>query len=277
MHISKGRIERRESRLLSLKEAAAYLQVSQTTIYRLVQRSQIPAFKVGGNWRFNIESIDAWRLGADSASPRPNPAAADATAVLPRIYEAMSHMLGKVTELSRLRPTLKRIAEAIEDKRDTSDEIRRLYESEPIAFRTLSENLLRFVPTAFGAVDRDRHLVSFNDSYCQLFGFRRKHLRSVCLTDLVHSDDLESFIAVNARMWRGNTKSACFVGRRLRGSGEAMPTKSTVWPIRPAATAPPKYIAASLERLANQEEASALFTRCADQLSKRRENFLARR
>jgi len=299
-------MEKREKRLLTIKEVAAYLQVSQTTIYRLVRRSQIPALKLGGDWRFNIESIDNWRFNADSTSigrarsgagrppsRRSNPASQlmplsqllpvsatdtpDATAVQVRIYEAISQMLKPVAEISRMLPTLKRIAEAIDDKRDTSDEIRRLYEGETITFRTLSQNLLKFVPAAFGAVDRDRYLVSFNDAYCQLFGFGPKQLRTVRVTDLVHADDLEGFIAVNARMWRGNTGSMCFVGRRLTGSGEAMPTRSTVWPIRRRPTAKPEYLAAILERLVDQKEASALFTRCADQLSRRRENFLARR
>jgi excisionase family DNA binding protein/PAS domain S-box-containing protein len=299
-------MEKREKRLLTAKEVAAYLQVNQTTIYRLVRRSQIPAFKMGGDWRFNIESIDNWRLSADNTSMGQATLAAQqlvsrranrasqpmppsqllplsvtdtpgATAEPVRIYETISQMLGPVAEMSRMLPILKRIAEAIEDKRDTSYEIARLYEGETIAFRIHSENLLKFVPSPFGAVDRDGHLVSFNDAYCQLFEFRRKQLRTARLTDLVHSDDLERFVIANVRLWRGGIKSVCLVARRLTGSGDAIPTRSTAWPIRSTPTAKPKYLAASLERIADRKEASALFARCANQLSKRRENFLARR
>ena len=61
---------------------------------------------------------------------------------LERIYEAISRMLGPLTELSCKLPILERIAEAIADKRDTADEIVRLYEGETIPFRNYSENLL---------------------------------------------------------------------------------------------------------------------------------------
>jgi excisionase family DNA binding protein len=36
--------------------------LSPATIYRLLRRHQIPAFRVGSDWRFNIEQIDRWRL-----------------------------------------------------------------------------------------------------------------------------------------------------------------------------------------------------------------------
>jgi excisionase family DNA binding protein len=47
--------------VMTLRELSAYLRVHPSTIYRLVKRHEIPAFHVGG-WRFNIESIDRWRL-----------------------------------------------------------------------------------------------------------------------------------------------------------------------------------------------------------------------
>jgi len=35
-------------------------------VYRQLKRGQLPAFKVGSDWRFNVESIDRWRLEQDS-------------------------------------------------------------------------------------------------------------------------------------------------------------------------------------------------------------------
>jgi len=35
-------------------------------VYRQLKRGQLPAFKVGSDWRFNVESIDRWRLQQDS-------------------------------------------------------------------------------------------------------------------------------------------------------------------------------------------------------------------
>lgn len=48
------------SRILTIKEVAEYLKVTERTIYRLAAAKKIPAFKVGGSWRFSRADIDAW-------------------------------------------------------------------------------------------------------------------------------------------------------------------------------------------------------------------------
>jgi len=55
-------------RVLTVKELANYLSVHQSTIYRMLKRSQLPGFRMGSDWRFNVETIDIWRLKADSGS-----------------------------------------------------------------------------------------------------------------------------------------------------------------------------------------------------------------
>lgn len=52
-------------KVMTVRELAAYLRVHPSTIYRLLKHNQIPAFHVGSDWRFNIETIDSWRLGQD--------------------------------------------------------------------------------------------------------------------------------------------------------------------------------------------------------------------
>ena len=47
--------------VLNVKEVAEYLRVHKTMIYRLLKDKEIPAFRLGSDWRFNIESIDDWR------------------------------------------------------------------------------------------------------------------------------------------------------------------------------------------------------------------------
>jgi excisionase family DNA binding protein len=47
---------------MTVREVCAYLRVSRATIYRLLKEKQIPAFRLGSDWRFNIEQIDRWRL-----------------------------------------------------------------------------------------------------------------------------------------------------------------------------------------------------------------------
>jgi excisionase family DNA binding protein len=46
--------------VMTVPELAKYLRVHPSTIYRLLKRGDIPAFKVGADWRVNRESINKW-------------------------------------------------------------------------------------------------------------------------------------------------------------------------------------------------------------------------
>jgi excisionase family DNA binding protein len=50
----------RQEQLLSVAQVAEYLNVDKFTIYRLVTNGQIPAFKVGNQWRFKKNLIERW-------------------------------------------------------------------------------------------------------------------------------------------------------------------------------------------------------------------------
>jgi excisionase family DNA binding protein len=50
-----------EEDVMTLEEVAEYLRVHPSTIYRLLHNHQIPGFKIGSDWRFNLSSIDRWR------------------------------------------------------------------------------------------------------------------------------------------------------------------------------------------------------------------------
>jgi excisionase family DNA binding protein len=52
-------------KMMTVREVSAYLHVHPHTIYRLVRRHQIPGFRIGGDWRFDIETIDTWRLAQE--------------------------------------------------------------------------------------------------------------------------------------------------------------------------------------------------------------------
>ena len=54
--------------ILTLDEVAAYLKVGKRTVYRLAAAKKIPAFKVGGIWRFRQTDIDSW-IAAQSEKP----------------------------------------------------------------------------------------------------------------------------------------------------------------------------------------------------------------
>jgi excisionase family DNA binding protein len=47
-------------RLLTLDEAAALLQVSKRTLHRMIKINQLPAFKVGGQWRVRETQLRQW-------------------------------------------------------------------------------------------------------------------------------------------------------------------------------------------------------------------------
>ena len=47
-------------RLLTLDEAAALLQVSKPTLQRMIKINELPAFKVGGQWRLREAQLRQW-------------------------------------------------------------------------------------------------------------------------------------------------------------------------------------------------------------------------
>ena len=49
------------TRLVTVKELSNYLRVHPSTIYRLLKRGDLPALKLGSDWRFSLEAIDRWR------------------------------------------------------------------------------------------------------------------------------------------------------------------------------------------------------------------------
>lgn len=52
------------SEIMTLDEVAAYLKVTPRTIYRMLDESQIPAFKIRGAWRFRMDDIAAMTRSA---------------------------------------------------------------------------------------------------------------------------------------------------------------------------------------------------------------------
>lgn len=46
--------------ILTVREVAEYLKVTERTIYRLATEGQIPSFKVGGSWRFQRSDLIQW-------------------------------------------------------------------------------------------------------------------------------------------------------------------------------------------------------------------------
>ena len=49
-----------ELRFMTLAEAAAILQVSKRTLLRMIQHREVPALKVGGQWRIRESQLRTW-------------------------------------------------------------------------------------------------------------------------------------------------------------------------------------------------------------------------
>jgi len=50
----------RDAALLTVTEVAAALRVSTMTVYRLIRSGDLPAFRVGRNYRIRREDLDAY-------------------------------------------------------------------------------------------------------------------------------------------------------------------------------------------------------------------------
>lgn len=45
---------------MTLSQLAEYLQLGKSTVYKMVQKREIPAVKIANQWRFKKEEIDKW-------------------------------------------------------------------------------------------------------------------------------------------------------------------------------------------------------------------------
>ena len=45
---------------MTVRDVAAYLNVDEKTIYRLVIKGDLPGFKVLGSWRFQRPDLEVW-------------------------------------------------------------------------------------------------------------------------------------------------------------------------------------------------------------------------
>jgi excisionase family DNA binding protein len=59
------------SPIMTVGELADYLRVHPATIYRQLKLGQLLAFRVGSDWRFNVEAIDRWCLERNSSPEEP--------------------------------------------------------------------------------------------------------------------------------------------------------------------------------------------------------------
>jgi excisionase family DNA binding protein len=63
--------ELEDFRLLTLPEAAQMLHVSTRTLQRMIKKSDLPAFKVGGQWRVRESQLSQWIRLREGSSDTP--------------------------------------------------------------------------------------------------------------------------------------------------------------------------------------------------------------
>jgi excisionase family DNA binding protein len=56
---------------MTVSALADYLGCSQSMIYRLLKRKEIPAFRLGSDWRFFRSAIDEWIAQHEVTNPAP--------------------------------------------------------------------------------------------------------------------------------------------------------------------------------------------------------------
>jgi len=56
----KPRHDATPSPIMTVAEVARYLRIHQSTLYRLIHRSQLPCFKIGSDYRFDRDAIEKW-------------------------------------------------------------------------------------------------------------------------------------------------------------------------------------------------------------------------
>jgi len=47
-------------KIMTVKKVANYLDIHPMTLYKLAREGKVPAFKVGGQWRFQKKVLDRW-------------------------------------------------------------------------------------------------------------------------------------------------------------------------------------------------------------------------
>jgi excisionase family DNA binding protein len=55
--------------IMTVREVAEFLKVTERTIYRLASEGEIPSFKVGGSWRFRRADLAAWMAKQSDRDP----------------------------------------------------------------------------------------------------------------------------------------------------------------------------------------------------------------
>jgi excisionase family DNA binding protein len=55
---------------MTVGEIADYLRISRSTVYQIAKRGELPAFKIGSDWRCNRSDLERWCLSQTQGADR---------------------------------------------------------------------------------------------------------------------------------------------------------------------------------------------------------------
>jgi len=87
------------AKLLTVRQLADYLNIDKRTIYRLLERSDVPAIKVGHGWRFDKACIDEW-LRKNTIGIQARILVVDDDKVILRLFKETLEELGHRVEIA---------------------------------------------------------------------------------------------------------------------------------------------------------------------------------
>ncbi|MDH4188176.1 MAG: helix-turn-helix domain-containing protein [Nitrospira sp.] len=58
--------------ILTIDQVAVFLKAGKRTVYRLAAGGEIPAFKLGGTWRFRRLELDQWIAASINNKKKPD-------------------------------------------------------------------------------------------------------------------------------------------------------------------------------------------------------------
>jgi excisionase family DNA binding protein len=72
------------SRWFSVEEIANHLGIKRDTLYKWIQRKELPAHKVGRLWKFKINEVDEW---VRSGRAKDIPPGKEKTSIIPNLVK----------------------------------------------------------------------------------------------------------------------------------------------------------------------------------------------
>lgn len=69
-----------QERWLSVDEIASHVGVNRDTIYKWIERKQMPAHKLGKLWKFKVSEVDEWIRAGKAAEQLPDSEPPDSAA-----------------------------------------------------------------------------------------------------------------------------------------------------------------------------------------------------